>query len=136
MSEENNSYENNSYENSSEETQYTQAPITEEPVYSGEATDYSSEKGQGKGLGIASMVCGIVSLIGCCGLWYVSIPLAIVAIVLGIVQIVKNEARGMAIAGIVCGAIGVILSILVIVGSVALISSGLYQELINQYGIE
>lgn len=128
------SEENNSYENSSEETQYTQAPRTEEPVYSGEATDYSSGKGQNKGFGIASMVCGIISMIGCCGLWYVSIPLAIVAIVLGIVQIVKNEARGMAIAGIVCGAIGAILSILVIVGAVAFMSSGLYQEIMSEYG--
>ena len=130
------SEENNSYENSNEETQYTQAPITEEPVYNGEAADYSSGKGQGQGLGFASMVCGIIYLIGCCGLWYVSIPLAVAAIITGIMQIVKNEARGMAIAGIVCGAIGVILSILVIVGSVALITSGVYEELVNQYGIQ
>lgn len=132
------SEENNIYDNNNEETQYTQAPestpVTEEPVYSGEPVDYSSGKGQGKGLGIASMVCGIISLIGCCGLWYVSIPLAIVAIVLGIVQIVKNEARGMAIAGIVCGAVGAILSILIIVGAVAFMSSGLYQEIMNEYG--
>lgn len=140
------SEENNFYENNNEETQYTKAPedtpVTEEPVYggepagyNGESMDYSSGKGQGKGLGIASMVCGIVSLIGCCGLWYVSIPLAIAAIVLGIVQIVKNESRGMAIAGIVCGAAGLILSIIVIAGAVAFISSGLYEEVLQQYGI-
>lgn len=138
------SEENNIYENNNEETQYTQAPepdYTQAPettingeVYTGETADYSSGKGQGKGLGIASMVCGIVSLIGCCGLWYIGIPCAIVAIILGIIQIVKNESKGMAIAGIICGAIGIILSVLVLVGAMALLSSGALDEALKEAG--
>lgn len=138
------SEENNIYENNNEETQYTQAPepnYTQAPettvngeVYTNGTVDYSSGKGQGKGLGIASMICGIVSLIGCCGLWYIGIPCAIVAIILGIIQIVKNESKGMAIAGIICGALGIVLSVLVFLGSVALLSSGILDETLNEMG--
>lgn len=85
-----------------------------------------SGKGQGTGLGIASMVCGIVSILSiCCGsmmsssLVYACVILGIVAIVLGIVQIVKNESKGMAIAGIVCGAVGIVMFI-------AILALGLY----------
>ena len=100
MSEENNSFESinyDSYENGG-----------------------PSGKGQGKGLGIASMVCGIVSIVSiCCGmtiplLMYGSVVLGIVAIILGIIQIVKNESKGMAIAGIICGAVGIIMFIVIL----------------------
>jgi len=61
------------------------------------------------GLAIASMVCGIVSLVLVC-LWFISLPTSIVAIVLGKVakgQIRRGEAsgQGMATAGIVCGSV-------------------------------
>lgn len=117
----------------SEENNYKQAPDIM-PSYDNGSQNYGSGKGQGTGLGIASMVCGIVSLIGCCGLWYVSAPCAIVAIILGVMQIVKNESKGMAIAGIVCGAIGLILTVLVIVGAMAFLSSDMYQDLLRQTG--
>lgn len=141
MSDENNLYENK------EGSQYTQAPSNEPeyqqvpndnsysgPVYTAETVDYGSGKGQSKGLGIASMVLGIVSIvITCCGLWYVSLICGVVAVVLGIVQIVKNESKGMAIAGIVCGALGIIFGILLVVFAVALASSDFYQEFYNQF---
>lgn len=61
------------------------------------------------GLGIASMVLGIVSLLCfCSGL---NIITGIIAIVLGIVQIVTCEKKGMAIAGIVTAAISIALCI-------------------------
>ncbi len=123
MSEENNIYEDNN----------TQAPV-DNTVYSSEPVNYGSGKGQGKGLGIASMICGIVSLIGCCGAWYIGVPCGIVAIILGIVQIVKNESKGMAIAGIVCGAIGGIMGIIWLVAASYLMSTGIYEELMSQYG--
>ena len=85
------------------------------PVYTGEPMNYGSGKGQGKGLGIASMVCGIVSLVACCLYPYVGLVLAVVAIVLGIVQIVKNESKGMAIAGIICGAVTILLFIILLI---------------------
>ncbi len=79
----------------------------------------------GKGLGIASMVLGIVSLVFFCVL-YLAIPCAIVGIILGIVS--RNQAKkagaptGMSTAGIVCSAIAlgilVIVLILTIIGVV------------------
>ena len=79
----------------------------------------------GSGLAIGSMVCGIISLVlGCC-LWYLSLPLAIVSIVLGIMSIKQQRpGKGMAIAGIVCSAIGLVLAILVLVGAAAILGMG------------
>ncbi len=122
MSDENNTFENNG----TSETNYSnQAQPT--------GNDYSSGKGQGTGLGIASMVCGILSIVTICCLPYAPIVLGIVAIVLGIVQIVKNEKKGMAIAGIVCGAVGLIGYILILAIGAYALSSGLYDEIMSQY---
>ena len=63
-----------------------------------------SSNAGGSGCGIASMVLGIVALcLGCC-FWYISLPLAIVGVILGFVGI-KRPGKGMAIAGIVCSII-------------------------------
>ena len=102
------------------------------PVYEGEVENPNGGKGNKKGAGIASMICGIVSLVGCCGAWYVSIPCAIAAIILGIVQCKKNKSKGMAIAGFICGGIGIIMSIVMLAAAVALINSGMYEEIIKE----
>lgn len=71
-----------------------------QPSYGG-----APQGGESKGMAIASMVCGIVSIVICC-CEYVSIPLGIIAVVLGVLSIKKGEGgRGMAIAGIVCGGV-------------------------------
>src|SRR5688572_29845829 len=64
---------------------YTSSPVTHAP---GSVAFGPVSQGQA----IASMVCGIVSLVICC-LWFVSAPLAIVAVALGHVAIskVKND---------------------------------------------
>ena len=115
-------------------------------------TGNGSRKGQGTGLGIVSLVCGICAILFIClsfvynrieadkqaedsvqiedqiqtedsvqtedqiravvvGASGISPILGIIAVVLGIVQIVKNEKKGMAIVGIVCGAVGLALYI-------------------------
>lgn len=67
----------------------------------------------GSGFGVASMVLGIIALvISCCA--YISIPLAILAVILGAVGIKKNSGKGMAIAGLICGLISLIPSIILI----------------------
>ncbi len=76
-----------------------------QPDYMG----YPPGSAPSSGLAIASMVCGIVSLVLVC-LWFISLPTSIVAIVLGNVakgQIRRGEAggQGMATAGIICGSI-------------------------------
>ena len=151
MSEENNIYNNdNQYSQTDgnaayDNTQYTQAQdntaYSSQPEYNPNQTygsgpvytvNYGSGKGQGKGLGIASMICGIVSLVGCCGAWYIGIPAALVAIILGIIQIVKNESRGMAIAGIICGAIGLVLTIIVLIVVTTMMANGTYWEIFRE----
>ena len=52
-----------------------------------------------KGLSIASMVLGIVSIVLFC-IWYISLPCAILAIIFAVIGM-KNGGKGMAIAGLV-----------------------------------
>lgn len=87
-----------------------------------------------KGLAIASMVLGIVSLVLFC-IWYISIPCAILALVFGIISL-KSSKKGMAIAGISTGAVGFILMILLYVFVFFVIGIGTYsglQDLIEDY---
>ena len=67
------------------------------------------EKGDGVALGVASMVMGIISVLMFCTC--INFPLSIVAIILGIIQIVKNKEKGYAIAGIITSAISIVLGI-------------------------
>lgn len=61
-----------------------------------------------KGLAIAAMICGILSIVTCC-IIYVSLPLSIVAIILSIICLVKKkDGKGMAIAGLICGIVGLV----------------------------
>lgn len=72
----------------------------------------------GKGLGITSMVLGIIGLVLFC-FWFISLPCAIVGIILGCISISQaKEAgmkNGMATAGIVCSAIAIVLVILILI---------------------
>ena len=80
-----------------------QPQYNDQPQYDSNMNGMPQEQ---KGLSIASMVCGILSLIGCwcCGLGLI---LAIAAIVLGILGR-KKGGKGFGLAGIICGSIGVI----------------------------
>src|SRR4051794_6025673 len=53
------------------------------------------------GMSVAGMVLGIISVVIFC-LWFISIPLAIMAIIFGSIG-VNQGGKGMGIAGIVCG---------------------------------
>jgi hypothetical protein len=73
----------------------------------------------GSGMAIASLVLSIVSLVLFC-LWFVSIPCAIVAIVLGIVargKASRGEAsgKGMATAGMVIGIITIAVVVVAVI---------------------
>ena len=72
---------------------------------------------ESKGLSIASMVLGIISVVLFC-IWYISIPCAILAIIFGIIGM-KKGGRGMGIAGLVLGIVA--LAILAIIYLLALI---------------
>ena len=68
-------------------------------------------KGTGTGFGIASLVLGILSVFtfACC----INYILAVLAIIFGIVQIVKKEKKGLAIGGIITAVISIVLGIAV-----------------------
>ena len=66
-----------------------------------------------KGYCIAALVLGIIALIFSC-VFYLSLPCAILAIVFGIIGI-KSKEKGMAVAGLITGAIGLLISISIII---------------------
>ena len=64
---------------------------------------------QNNGVGIASLVCGIVSLMCCNPLYLVSAA----AIIMGIVSLcMGNNSKGYAIAGMICGGCAVLFGII------------------------
>ena len=76
-----------------------------------------------KGMAIASMVLGIVSIPVFC-VWWLSIPCGIVAIILGVIaggKAKRGEAggAGMAKAGLIMGSIGIVLAVLLVILVVA-----------------
>lgn len=78
----------------------------------------------GAGLAIAGMVLGIVALVFSCCIPYVSIPCAVVSVILSAVSLQgKRNGRGMAIAGLVCAIISLVPTIIVLVSGTAILSS-------------
>lgn len=78
----------------------------------------------GAGFGIASMVLGIIALVTSCCFYYVSIPCAVIGVILAAVALGGHkDGKGMAIAGLVCSIISLIPSVIVIVGGASLISA-------------
>lgn len=73
-----------------------------------------NQGGKGKAFSITSMVTGIVAVCTCC-LWYVALPLGAVALVFGIISLVKKyDGKGMALAGVITGGAALVLMVLVI----------------------
>lgn len=78
----------------------------------------------GKGLAIASMVLGIVALVLSCCLYFISIPCAVISVILaGISLKGGRDGKGMAIAGLVCSIISLVPAIIVMSSGAALLSS-------------
>lgn len=73
-----------------------------------------------KGMSIASLILGILSLVLFC-FWYISLPCAIVAIILGAIGR-KKGGKGMGTAGIVLGAIAIVLVVVILILAVAGVS--------------
>ena len=93
-----------------------QQPVYQQPVY--QQPVYQQPPVPGKGMGIASMVVGIVSLVFLC-IWYIAIPCAIIGVILGGISASKakqvGRKNGTATAGIVCSCIALGLAILFVV---------------------
>jgi hypothetical protein len=92
------------------------------------------QKGDGIGFGLTSMILGILSLLLFCSC--INYILAILAIVFGIIQIVKYQRKGMAIAGIVTAAISILLATIMWIGFSSMTANGenpFYQYLEDYY---
>ncbi len=113
------------------QSQYNQ-PNTNQGQYQQPYTQYQQpiEK-KNNAMSIASMVCGIVSLVSSCCV-YLSVPLAVVGLILGILSIKnKNDGKGMAIAGIILSGITLFLVLIIIIACVAFPDA--WNELLNDY---
>ena len=102
--------------------------IQPDAVYNNGANPYSNSMGaepQGsKTLAIISLVCGIVSILGCCCYGINLLP-AIAAIITGVISKKKNQpGGGMALAGIITGAVGIVTAIIFIILLVIGLASG------------
>lgn len=75
-----------------------------------------------KGLAIAAMIVGIVSLVLCATV-FIGIAGGIAAVVLGIIAIAKSQSKGMSITGIVTGALAIIVAGVLVAGSIAFVGA-------------
>lgn len=107
-----NPYGDNAYGN-----QYNQYQNNGNPYVNNGPTVGPTGKKIGTGFGIASMVLGILALCTFCAC--INIPLAILAIIFGIIQLVAYEKKGFAIAGIITA----VLSIILFVGCYTILAS-------------
>lgn len=74
------------------------------------------------GLAIASLVCGIISIPGGCCCSFLSIPIAIAAVIMGIIGINKinrephiYSGKGLAIGGIVTGGVALVFGVVMLI---------------------
>lgn len=82
---------------------------------------YPGQNPKSNGLAIASLVLGIASICLSCTVYF-SFITGIVGIILGIISVVRqNPGKKMAIAGIICSAVGILLTIFLLVFTVAVI---------------
>lgn len=93
---------------------YAQQGSYQQEGYSYYQQVYEEPKKESQAFGIASMVIGIISLVLFCSC--INIPLAVVAIIFGIIQLVKpGSKKGMAIAGVITSALSIILFVIMII---------------------
>lgn len=95
---------------------------------------YPQQPPESPGFGVASMVLGIISLCLSCCAYFISIPCAIVGIILGLIGLKKQAGRGMATAGLVCSIISFIPAIILISAGASIVSS-LKNFWCNIYGV-
>lgn len=79
----------------------------------------------GKGMATASMVLGIVAIVGACCCTYVGIICGVIAVILGIIsKKQQREGASMALAGIICGAIGGVIGLVTMIINFVNIANG------------
>lgn len=92
--------------------------------YSQQYPAYVESQDDSNGMGVASLVMGIISLV-CCS----SFIFSVLGIVFGIISLSRKKTNnGIAVAGVVLSAISIIIGIVVIC---AFVATGAYAELLN-----
>lgn len=87
-----------------------------------------------KGFQIASLILGIVSIVGCCCCGFLIIPCAIVGLILGIIGMKKAKEcgvnSGMSLAGIITSAVGIVIGIIcaAVIGIAYLVDDSSFME--------
>ncbi len=89
----------------------------QQPVYNAQVM---TEKKKTPGFAIASMCCGIGSIVLCC-FGILGLACGICGIVFGILSLKKEggNGKGMAMAGLICGGVGTFLTLVVWISSCA-----------------
>jgi hypothetical protein len=124
-------YQQPQYSGQSQYQQPNQTPGQYQQPYN----QYQPLPKKNNGMAIASMVCGIVSILISCCLVYLALPIAIVGLILGILSIKNNyDGKGMAIAGLILCGITILLSLVVIIACAAL-GTEFWDELYNEYNL-
>ncbi|MBQ8296731.1 MAG: DUF4190 domain-containing protein [Ruminococcus sp.] len=93
----NGGYQNNPYNNGNYQGNYQNM------------NNNNNNQGSG-GFGIASMVLGIIALVLWCMI-YISIPCAVIGLVLGLAGLFSKKAKGMALTGVITSLIAIMLII-------------------------
>ena len=97
-----------------------QPPYGQPPYGQGGYAPYPPKQ-PGKGLGIAAMVCGILSIVFIFFSLLLAIGCGIAGLVMGIVGRKRNRKDGMALAGIITSSIGIGLCVLLFILAIALV---------------
>ncbi|MBQ8663774.1 MAG: DUF4190 domain-containing protein [Eubacterium sp.] len=115
--------------NKPEEYSYEEIPPTEQPTYDPVYTE--PPKPEKTGMAVASLVLGIVAVVLSCT--YVNVVLAIISIILGVIYLVKKPTarKGMAIAGIILSIASIVILIALVAVGIFVLSSGLYDVIMN-----
>ena len=120
-----------SYDRSTSSDSNTYYNNSGQPGYYAE-NPYEKPSGGNIGFAIASLVCGIISLLCCC-LGLFSAVLAIAAIVLGIITLCfKYDGKGMAIAGIATGGVGIV----IVIASLIISGTSIYNDFLYEFADE
>ncbi|OUE18187.1 hypothetical protein BFL34_02940 [Clavibacter michiganensis] len=118
-------------------------PAPSQPAYpaapaAGSDSPYAApyQPGQGgapkKGLAITSMVLGIVSVVLCLPLWFLTFFVGLAGLITGILARKRNpESKGFWITGIITSIVGIILSAIIAIGVIAVITSAVNTGEIN-----
>ncbi|MCM1007441.1 MAG: DUF4190 domain-containing protein [Ruminococcus flavefaciens] len=76
------------------------------------------------GCSITSMILGIVAILFSCCLYYISIPCAIIGVILAAVGIKSGKGgKGMGIAGLVLSVVSLVPSVIIIVSGAAILET-------------